>query len=255
MSERIEALESSAAHLSSLVRGLALEQLDDQSYASQWSIAQVLSHLGSGAVIMRRGVDVTVSGEAVEDGLNQSVWDEWSAKAPEAKAADALVADRALLDRLDAVSDDDRASFQFSMGPMTLDFDRFLTMRLSEHVLHTWDIDVTIHPDAMLPDDAVPFVLDVLPMITGFVGQSDGNEGVVAIRTATPDRVFQLAVGPERLELALATDWAAEPADGDVELSSEESVRLVYGRLDPAHTSPSAAGPALDRLRKLFPGL
>ena len=71
MAERLEALEASVARLASLVQGLAPEQLNDQSYASQWSIADVLSHLGSGAVIMRRGVDATVSGGVVEDGFRR----------------------------------------------------------------------------------------------------------------------------------------------------------------------------------------
>jgi uncharacterized protein (TIGR03083 family) len=259
MAERLAALEASVTRLASLVQGLAPEQLNDQSYASQWSVADVLSHLGSGAVIMRRSVDATVSGGTVEDGFNQSVWDEWNAKTPEAKASDALAADQALIDRLTEVSDDERASFQFSMGPMTLDFDRFLTMRLSEHLLHTWDVEVPTDPSATLPADAAAFVLDVLPMITSFVGKSDGNERVVTIHTTSPDRVFELTVQPERVALApspgSATEAPGDAAPTDVELTSEEFVRLVYGRLDPAHTSPSAESPELDRLRKVFPGV
>ena len=73
----------------------------------------------------------------------------------------------------------------------TLDFDRFLTLRLSEHLLHTWDIEVATDPTATLPADATSFVLDVLPMITGFVGKSDGNERVVTIHTTNPDRVVR----------------------------------------------------------------
>ena len=251
MADHLEALKSSVSRLASLVQVLAPEQLSVQSYASQWSVADVLSHLGSGGVIMRRGVDATISGDPIEDGFNQSVWDEWNAKTPEQKATDSLDADRALIDRLSAMSDDERASFQFSMGPMTLAFDRFITLRLSEHVVHSWDVEVAIKPDATLPADAVPFVLDVLPMITGFVGKSDGNEGLVTIHTTGPDQSFELTVGPERLALAPTAD--AAPAD--IELSSEELIRLVYGRLDPAHTSASAESPVLDRLRKLFPGV
>ncbi len=255
MAELLATVESSVARLASLVQGLAPEQLKDQSYASQWSIADVLSHLGAGAVIMRRGIDAAGSGDAVEGGFNQSVWDEWNAKAPDAKASDALVADRALVDRLTATTDDERASFMFSLGPMTLDFNRFMTLRLSEHVLHTWDIDVALHPDATLLADAMVFVLDVLPMIAGFAGKSDGNVRVVAIRTANPDRVFELTVQPERLSLASVTDSATDSDSVDIDLSSEEFVRLVYGRLDPVHTFSDVESPELDRLRRLFPGL
>lgn len=68
--ERIAALEGSAARLASLVNDLKLEQLDQQAYPSKWRIADVLSHVGSGAVIMRHSIDAAVSGNAVEEGFN-----------------------------------------------------------------------------------------------------------------------------------------------------------------------------------------
>jgi uncharacterized protein (TIGR03083 family) len=251
MSDRLEALEASAAHLATLVHGMSADELAGQSYASEWTFADVASHLGSGATIMRRGVDATISGEAVEDGFNQSVWDEWNAKAPEAKASDALTADRALLDRLSEMTDDEQASFQFSMGPMKVDLATFLSMRLSEHALHSWDIDVAIDPYATLPVDVVPFIFDVLPMITGFVGKSDGTERIVTIHTIKPEHTWELTVGPERLALASGIDSGT----ADVELSSEAFIRLVYGRLDSGHTPAGSESPQLEQLRALFPGV
>ena len=78
--DRLGALDASASRLATLTQALTPEQLDSQSYPKKWTISDVLSHIGSGGVIMRRGVDAAVSGEAVEDGFNQSVWDEWNAK-------------------------------------------------------------------------------------------------------------------------------------------------------------------------------
>jgi hypothetical protein len=41
----------------------------------------------------------------------------------------------------------------------------------------------------------------------------------------------------------------------DVELAAEAFARLVYGRLDAAHTPPLAGDPAvIDRLRATYPG-
>jgi uncharacterized protein (TIGR03083 family) len=251
VTDRLDALEASSARLASLVGRLSSEQLTSQSYASKWTIADVLSHVGSGAVIMRRGIDAAVSGDPVENGFNQSVWDAWNAKSPEDKASDALAADRALLDRVAALSDDERAAFQFSMGPFTLDLSTFLGLRLNEHVLHSWDIDVAIDPTATLPADAVEIVIDNLGMVAGFASKSDGNERDIAIHTTEPDREILLKVGPERLSLEPSDTSAA----ADVELPSEAFVRLVYGRLDPAHTPPGAEAPELDDLRKMFPGL
>jgi uncharacterized protein (TIGR03083 family) len=251
VTDRLDALEASSARLASLVGRLSSEQLTAQSYASKWTIADVLSHVGSGAVIMRRGIDAAVSGEPVEEGFNQSVWGEWNAKSPEDKATDALEADRALLDRVAALSDDERASFEFSMGPFTLDLPTFLGLRLNEHVLHTWDIDVALDPAATLPSDAVEIVIDNLGMIAGFASKSDGNERDIRIHTTEPDRQLVARVGPEKVSL--------EPSDASaaagVELPSEAFVRLVYGRLDPAHTPPGVEGSGLDELRKMFPGL
>jgi uncharacterized protein (TIGR03083 family) len=249
--DRLEALEASAARLEAVVNDLTPDQINGQSYPTKWTIAQVLSHLGSGAVIMRGGIDATVSGQPLAEGFNQSVWDEWNAKLPSAQASDALVADRALLGRLAALTDAERAAFQFSMGPFTLDLAAFLGLRLNEHVLHTWDIDVVLQPSATLPNDAVGIVVDSLEMITGFAGKSDGNERVIAIHTTDPARSFELTVGPERVALAPTTDSAS----ASVELPSEAFIRLVYGRLDPTHTPSGIDSPALDPLRSMFTGV
>jgi uncharacterized protein (TIGR03083 family) len=249
--DRLDALEASAARLTALVHDLTPDQINGQSYPTKWTIAQVLSHLGSGAVIMRGGLDATVSGQSVPEGFNQSVWDEWNAKSPSAQASEALAADRALLDRLAALTAPERAAFQFSMGPFQLDLAGFLALRLNEHVLHTWDIAVVVHPDATLSSDAVGIVIDGLEMIAGFAGKSDGDERVLAIHTTEPERSFALTVGPERVSLAPTTD----PGASSVELPSEAFIRLVYGRLDPAHTPSGIDSPALDPLRSMFTGV
>jgi uncharacterized protein (TIGR03083 family) len=251
VTDRLDALEASAEHLASVAQRLTPEQLTGQAYPTKWSIADVLSHLGSGAVIMLSGIDATVSGGTDADGFNQSVWDAWNAKDPSAKASDALMADRALLDRVAALTDDERASFKFSMGSFVLDLATFLGMRVNEHALHTWDIDVAFDRTATLPGYAVGIVIDNLDMITGFCGKSDGNEREIAIRTTDPARTFTLKVDADRVALSPGSSSAL----ADVELPSEAFVRLVYGRLDPAHTPAAADSPQLDQLRRVFPGV
>ena len=100
------ALETSAAHLRSLVGNLDAVQLAMQAYPTKWTIADVLSHIGSGAVIMRRRIEAEVDRAPVPDGFNQSVWDEWNAKDAIAKASDALDADRQLLDQVGTLTDE-----------------------------------------------------------------------------------------------------------------------------------------------------
>ena len=250
VTDRLEALEASAARLATLTKTLTSEQLGSQSYPKKWSISDVLSHIGSGAIIMRRGIDAGVSGVPVEDGFNQSVWDEWNAKSAAARAVEVLVADRALLDRVADLTDDERATSKFSLGPFQLDLTTFLGLRLNEHVLHTWDIDVALHPAATLPSDAVNEVIDNLAMISGWAGKTDGNERQIVIQTGDPNRKFALQVGPERLSL----EPAGEAVGTAVEMPSEAFIRLVYGRLDPDHTPAGVESQELDPLRKLFPG-
>jgi uncharacterized protein (TIGR03083 family) len=250
VTDRLEALQASAARLATLTKGLTPDQLETQSYPKKWSISDVLSHIGSGAVIMRRGVDAAVSGRPVEDGFNQSVWDEWNTKRSADRATEVLVADQALIDRLAGLSDDERAAFKLPLGPFELDLATAVGLRLNEHVLHTWDIDVALDPAKTLPADASNVVIDNLAMIIGWAGKTDGDERDVVIRTSAPERTFALKVGAERLVLEAAGD-SASPT---VEMPAESFIRLVYGRLDPDHTPAGVDGSELDRLRRMFPG-
>jgi hypothetical protein len=71
------------------------------------------------------------------------------------------------------------------------------------------------------------------------------------ISTTSPARTFTLDIG-ETVTLASAEPDADLPA---LVLPAEAFVRLVYGRLDPAHTPPVQARQVdLDELRQVFPG-
>src|SRR5262245_17925470 len=101
-----------------------------------------MSHIGSRAVIMRRRLEDGLAGRDVPDDFAPSVWDEWNAKSSKDKATDGLSADDELLVRIDALTPDERATASFKMGPLTLDARDLVAMRLNEHTLHTWDIEV-----------------------------------------------------------------------------------------------------------------
>jgi uncharacterized protein (TIGR03083 family) len=250
MSGELAALRGSADRLRRVVGGLGPAQLVEPAYPTEWSIADVLSHIGSGAVILRQRLDEIVSGEEADPEFNQSVWDEWNAKDPAAQAADSLVADAALLNRADALDQDQRRSFRFVMGPFDLDFDGFVGLRLNEHALHTWDVEVVVDPGAVIPDQATQVLIDNLEMIARFSGRPTGTEHVVGVRTSEPAREFVLTLGADSLELA-ATE---RPGSPDLQLPSESFIRLVYGRLDPDHAPEVDDPTVLEELRKAFPG-
>jgi uncharacterized protein (TIGR03083 family) len=251
MDNPLGALRASVDHLRDLRSGLDDPQLEAQSYCTDWSIAQVLSHLGSGAVILRRRLQDIQTGKETPDDFAPSVWDEWNAKTPRAQADDALVADAAVLEALEGVDQVDRETLSFSMGPLNLGFNEFAGLRLNEHAFHTWDIAVVLDDTARLPEDATALVVDNLSLIARFTGKADGQERTVNIRTSDPGRDVALRLAADGVELGAG----APGQDADLSLPAEALCRLVYGRLDPGHT-PAVSGDAalLPMLRAAFPG-
>jgi uncharacterized protein (TIGR03083 family) len=251
MENPLGALRASVDRLHALTSGLDDDQLVSPSYCDDWTIAQVLSHLGSGAVISRRSLQDVMAGTATPDDFNQSVWDEWNAKSPRAQADDALVADEALTQALEAVGEAERATLTFSLGPMSLGFNDMFGLRLNEHVFHSWDIAVMFDDAAGLPEDATGLVVDNLSLIARFSGRPDGQDRTIAVRTTGPERDVALRLSTDGVEVG-----PGEPGPSpDLELPAEALGRLVYGRLDPEHTPAFTGDTALlDALRAVFPG-
>ena len=242
---------ASVDRLHALVGGLDDAQLVSRSYCDDWSIAQVLSHLGSGAVISLRGLQDVRAGTATPDDFNQSVWDEWNAKSPRAQADDALAADEELTRALEAIDETERAGLTFSLGPMNLGFNDMFGLRLNEHVFHTWDIAVVLDGSARLPEEAAALVVDNLSLMARFSGRPDGQDRTIAIRTTDPERAIALRLSPDGVEVG-----PGEPGQSpDLQLPAEALSRLVYGRLDSGHTPVFTGDAALvETLRGVFPG-
>jgi uncharacterized protein (TIGR03083 family) len=250
----LDTLRASVDRLRDLVTPLDERQLLQRAYPVEWTIADVCSHLGSGAVIQQRRLEDAIARRPTPDEFQAPVWDEWNAKDPRAKATDALVADRTYLERLAAVDDEQRANVRIPLGPLQLDFDVFVGFRVNEHVLHTWDIAVALDPNATLPADAIPFVVDNLELIARFTARPTGAERTIRVATAGPDRRFTVDLVADSASFAALTANASDD-NVDIALAAEELIRLVYGRLDPAHTWTVAGDPnALDELRRVFPG-
>ena len=171
MAEHLSPLRASVDRLRQLVATLDDTDLRRPAYPTEWTIADVLSHLGSGAVITERRHQDALAGHDTPDDFAPAVWDAWNAKDPSAQRDDALAADAALLDRLEATTTEERDRFATAMGPMTFGFDQFVGMRLNEHALHTWDIHVITDPTASLPADTTPLLVDNLDLIARFTAK------------------------------------------------------------------------------------
>jgi hypothetical protein len=74
----------------------------------------------------------------------------------------------------------------------------------------------------------------------------------VHVRTSEPTRHFTLTLEPKAVTF-VPQGATVEP---DLEIPAEAFIRLVYGRLDPAHTPPIRGDHgSLDELRLVFPGV
>jgi uncharacterized protein (TIGR03083 family) len=253
--EQLDALRTSVTRLRAIVDGFDADQLRAQAYPAEWSVADVLSHIGSSAVILRLRLEAALAGRELADDFAEPIWDEWNAKSPGAQAADALVADRAFLEAVDALDDSQRANVRVTIGPLNLDLAALVGVRLNEHALHTWDVEVVVDPNATVPVDAASVVIDNLGMIVRFGGKPTGEQHEVNVHTTNPARDFTLTMGADALSLSPARDLVANRPLPDLELSADAFIRLVYGRFDPAHALPVRGDASLDELRRAFPGL
>ena len=247
----IEALRHSHERLRGIVEPLSASELSGPSYPKEWSIAQVLSHLGSGAEIFGLNLEAGLAGTR-PPGQEQMapIWESWNAKSPQDQAADAVRADAALVERLESLDAAQLASLRIAMFGMDVDATMLARMRLGEHAVHTWDIAVALDPAATVAPDAVALLVDGLGQVAGWAGKPDGTERRIRVLTQDPERNFVL----ETADKVGLTESAGESGLPELRLPAEALIRLVYGRLDPAHT-PATSGCDLDDLRPVFPGM
>jgi len=253
----IAALRNSHERLASLVSPLTPEQLRGPAYPTKWSIAQVLSHIGSGAEIALLNLPAALGqGEPAGPDAFPPIWDAWNAKSPDDQAADGLSSDEKYVRALEQLSDDDLARISLSLFGMTLDGVGLIRLRLGEHAMHTWDVAVSVDPAARVSPDAVVLLIDsVMQFLAPRLGRAPDVPFRIRIRTSGPDRDY-LLVAADPISVA---DWPGDGrgADSEARMPSEALLRLAYGRLDPGHTPDEVTADEadLERLRKMFPGL
>ncbi|MET0495890.1 MAG: maleylpyruvate isomerase family mycothiol-dependent enzyme, partial [Actinoplanes sp.] len=225
--------------------------------ASEWTVADVLSHLGSGAEIGLAGFRAAL-GEAEPPGpdFNQSVWDRWNALSPQEQAAGWIESDNALVAAFEAVPEERHEDLKVDVGflPEPLPFASFLAMRLNEVVQHGWDVRAGLDPAAALDGPTAELLAlhlsEGVSFLFGFIGKPDaaGEPAVLEI-DGTPYRI----VVDEQVRL---TSEAA-PATATFAGPLESVMRLVAGRLTPKYTPAGVTvtgNITLDELRAVFPG-
>jgi uncharacterized protein (TIGR03083 family) len=253
----IAALRTEHDTLAGVVSALTPEQLNNRSGASEWTVADVLSHLGSGAEITLAGFRATL-GEADEPGpdFNQGVWDRWNALSPQEQAAGWQRSDDALVSALEAVPSERHDEIKVKLGflPEPLPLASSAAMRLSETVQHGWDARAGVDPAAALDPASAELLAGHLSggigFLLGFVGKA---------ANAPEHAVVEISGTPYRIVIDDSTRFTTDdlPATATFAGPLESAMRLLYGRLKPEYTPAEVevnGNITLDQLRVVFPG-
>lgn len=246
----IAALRRSHDELVAFVAGLTADAIRGPSGCAGWTVAQVLSHLGSGAEIGLRSLRANLSGEdPPPNEENHPIWDRWNAMTADEQAAAFPEADERFVAAWEGVDGDPDIKLPFLPEPIS--FAAAVGFRLSEHAVHAWDVRVGFDDGAALPADVADLLVQRLPMMVGFLGKADrwtGGPQAVAVNGSWTIRLGD-SVSLE--------EGAADDAGTTLTLPTEALIRLVYGRL-PARWTPASVtidgAVTLDDLRQVFPG-
>jgi uncharacterized protein (TIGR03083 family) len=250
----IRALRASHDRLTAIVNPLDADQLRARSYDSEWSIAQVLSHLGSGAEIFLLNLNSGLAGGDPPSRQDyEAIWDVWNELPPDEQAARGVAVNGSLVGRVESLSDAEAAAFRVAMFGRTMDLAGLLRMRLSEHAVHTWDVAVALDPSARVSPDAVNLLIDGMGQMMPYMGKKAASPQVIAVTTTDPERAFTLDTGGVTLTAAAADT----PPSGSLDLTAETLLRLVYGRVGESAAASGeirASNVDLAGLRAVFPG-
>jgi uncharacterized protein (TIGR03083 family) len=254
----IAALRSGHDELAALVKKFSDAELAGPSGASEWDIAQVLSHLGSGAEIMTATVRSAIDGTPGPEGdFNQSVWDRWNASSRREQADGFLEKNEALTALFESLDPAQRDEVQIKLGwqPEPSSVASIARLRLNELALHSWDVRVAGDEHAALAPDAVSELLlqPVDNTMLGWISKPaalDGASSVIQVDLTDPAKQITLHLtDPVSLEYA-----PADNPDGTLTLPAEAWLRLVAGRLTPSEDFETTGTASLETLRAVFQG-
>jgi uncharacterized protein (TIGR03083 family) len=241
--------------LAETIAGLTPEQLEGPSAASEWSVAQVLSHLGSGAEIGYGPYAAALTGDPAPETDNQTIWDRWNASSPQEQADGFLEYDERYVSLLEGATPEQRADVRIDLGflPEPAPLSLAIGMRINEVAAHTWDVLAGLDHEAPLDAEAADLVLEMYSGAGAFMLGFTGKPDQLAEPTVVGLGDYVLSVGETiSFEAGPSQDVTATLAG-----PPEAAARLLSGRLKPGFTSEDIAvtgNVSLDDLRRVFPG-
>ncbi|HEX4224987.1 MAG TPA: maleylpyruvate isomerase family mycothiol-dependent enzyme [Pseudonocardiaceae bacterium] len=238
--------------LVALLANLDGSRLTTPSGADDWTIAQVLSHLGSGAEIGRAPL-ARAAGETVETEDNQTIWARWDATDPAGQAKGFVDYNTRWLDTVEALTAEQRASLTVDLGflPEPVPLVTALGMRLNEVANHSWDVRVALDPQAEVDPESAATLIELLAGPVGFM------VGFLA-KPAELDRPASVA-GPGAVLVigdAVTVVDELEAPSATFHGSPGAFVRLISGRLKPPYAIDVTVegNVTLDDVRRVFQG-
>lgn len=253
----IDALSDEHEILVATVRDLTEDQLTAPSAAAEWTVAQVLSHLGSGAEITTAGLQAALGERtAPDDDFNPSVWSRWNAMRPVQQRAGFLEQDAVLVAAFSALDQQQRETLQLTVGfaPAPLTVASFAGMRLHESAHHGWDVRAARDPLAGLRADSARVLAQLLShdlaFLLGFIAKP--HAATEAVRLDIADSGYGLSITDQVTLMAPVDDPTAT-----FRAPLEAAIRLIAGRLGPDHTPTGleiTGNTRLEHLRTIFPG-
>jgi uncharacterized protein (TIGR03083 family) len=248
----ITALRSEHDMLAGLVRTLTDDQLATTSGAAEWTVAQVLSHLGSGAEIGLAPI-ARAAGETVTAEDNQTIWARWDASAPRAQAEGFLEYNGRWLDKVEALTPEQRSSLTVDLGflPEPVPLVTALGMRLNEVANHSWDVRVAFDAHVGVDADSAAVLVDLLTGPVSFMLSFLAKPAELADPVSVAIPGAGLAID----DAVTVVDHLESPS-ATFNGPPEAFVRLISGRLKAPYDKGVTidGGITLDDLRRVFAG-
>ena len=248
----ITALRAEHDLLLALLPNLSDDALAGPSGAADWTIAQTLSHLGSGAEISRKPI-AHAAGQPVEEEEPQSVWARWDGSSPIDQAAGFVEHDTAYLETVEALTPEQRASISVDLGflPAPVPLVVALAMRLNEVANHSSDVRAGLDPDAEVTPQSAELLVELfagpLGFLLGFAAKPDRLAGPV--RLAVPG-------GGVLVDDAVTVVTSLSDPTATLTGPDGATVRLLSGRLKAPYDGAVRleGNVTLEELRQVFPG-
>ncbi len=246
--EGIKLIEAETARLKDYVRDSGPDQWNLDSPCEGWTVGDVIGHLGWAAEFFGDAISNGRSGTTTAPQGLPEIGSMPPAEIPDlitrmakeyARSADADLSDAftSSVDRLNGIfasmEDDDWPKECWSFRGLQ-PASNYVTTRISEVVIHSWDIRFPSDPEASLAPESVAVVLDRLPVWLNSLGLAEFKPAQSPARyrfktTGAADFQRDVVIGdPEnKVEDAQGEPTATLTCDADV------LALLVWGRLKP----------------------